>query len=117
MRSGSSGFGVTVSTWERLANTIWSGRVRPRENKKRRKNSKQKKGARPKFDAPWREPKALIIFEFNEPEQMVKKQRQRRIDGTLLGPDHLAELVALQRGQQCIASRIPYPFRVLDTTS
>ena len=65
-----------------------------RENEKRKKNGKKKKGTRPKFDTPWREPKALIIFEFNEQGKMVKKERQPLIDGTLLGPDHLAELVA-----------------------
>jgi len=78
----------------RVAVQIDGGRVRLRENKKRKKNSKKKKGARQKFDTPWREPKALIIFEFNEQGKMVKKGRQPLIDGTLLGPDHLAELVA-----------------------
>ena len=78
----------------RVAVQIDGGRVRLRENKKQKKNKKRKKGARPKFDTPWREPKALIIFEFNEQGKMVKKRRQPLIDGTLLGPDHLAELVA-----------------------
>lgn len=78
----------------RVAVQIDGGRVRLRENKKRKKKCKRKKGSRPKFDTPWREPKALIIFEFNEQGKMVKKERQPLIDGTLLGPDHLAELVA-----------------------
>ena len=78
----------------RVAVQIDGGRVRLRENKKRKKNGKKKKGARPKFNTPWREPKVLIIFEFNEQGKMVKKERQPLIDGTLLGPDHLAELVA-----------------------
>jgi hypothetical protein len=78
----------------RVAVQIDGGRVRLRENKKRKKNSKKKKAARQKFDTPWREPKALIIFEFNEQGKMVNKERQPLIDGTLLGPDHLAELVA-----------------------
>jgi hypothetical protein len=78
----------------RVAVQIDGGRVRLRENKKRKQNSKKKKGTRQKFDTPWREPKALIIFEFNEHGKMVKKERQPLIDGTLLGPDHLAELVA-----------------------
>ena len=78
----------------RVAVQIDGGRVRLRENKKRKKNSKKRKGNRPKFDTPWREPKALIIFEFNEQGKMIKKERQPLIDGTLLGPDHLAELVA-----------------------
>jgi hypothetical protein len=79
----------------RVAVQIDGGRVRLRENKKRKKNAKKKKGARQKFDTPWREPKALIIFEFNQHGKMVKKERQPLIDGTLLGPDHLAELAAL----------------------
>jgi hypothetical protein len=78
----------------RVAVQIDGGRVRLRENKKRRKNSKKKKGTRRKFDTPWREPKALIIFEFDERGKMVNKERQPLIDGTLLGPDNLAELVA-----------------------
>jgi hypothetical protein len=78
----------------RVAVQIDGGRVRLRENKKRQKGGKKKKGARQKFETPWREPKALIIFEFNEQGKMVKKERQPLIEGTLLGPDHLAELVA-----------------------
>ena len=78
----------------RVAVQIDGGRVRLRENKKPKKKGKRKKGTRQKFDTPWREPKALIIFEFNEQGKMVKKERQPLIDGTLLGPDHLAELVA-----------------------
>ncbi len=78
----------------RVAVQIDGGRVRLRENKKREKGKKPKKGSRPKFDTPWREPKALIIFEFNKQGKMIKKERQPLIDGTLLGPDHLAELVA-----------------------
>lgn len=78
----------------RVAVQIDGGRVRLRENKPQKKHGKKKKGSRGKFDTPWREPKALIIFEFNEQGKMVKKDRQPLIDGTLLGPDHLAELVA-----------------------
>jgi hypothetical protein len=77
----------------RVAVQIDGGRVRLRENKRPPKK-RPKKGSRRKFDTPWREPKALIIFEFDERGKMVKKERQPLIDGTLLGPDHLAELVA-----------------------
>ena len=78
----------------RVAVQIDGGRVRLRENKKQKKGKNRKKGSRPKFDTPWREPKALIIFEFNEQGKMIKQERQPLIDGTLLGPDHLTELVA-----------------------
>jgi hypothetical protein len=76
---------------KRVAVQIDGGRIRLRENKKR--PAKRKKGQRVKFKTPWREPKALIIFTFDERGKMTKK-RQPLIDGTLLGPDHLAELVA-----------------------
>ena len=66
----------------RVAVQIDGGRVRLRENKGQKKHAKRKKGSRPKFDTPWREPKALIIFEFNEQGKMVKKERQPLIDGT-----------------------------------
>lgn len=76
---------------KRVAVQIDGGRIRLRENKKR--SAKQKKGQRKKFKTPWREPKALIIFIFDKRGKMLKK-RQPLIDGTLQGPDHLAELVA-----------------------
>jgi hypothetical protein len=78
----------------RVAVQIDGGRTRLREAKKGKRNRRRKKGAREKFDTPWREPKALIIFEFDEHGKMVKKERQPLIDGTFLGPDHLVELVA-----------------------
>jgi hypothetical protein len=79
-------------TGRRVAVQIDGGRVRLRENKKRK--GPAKKGRRGKFKTPWREPKVLIIFEFDQHGKMVTRERQPLIDGTLLGPDHLAELVA-----------------------
>ncbi len=78
-------------TGKRVAVQIDGGRIRMRENKKR--SAKRKKGQRVKFKTPWREPKAMIMFTFDEHGKMTKK-RQPLIDGTLQGPDHLAELVA-----------------------
>ncbi len=91
----------------RVVVQIDGGRVRLRENKKQKgkqkgKNAKhqkqrqpsRKKGVRQKFETPWREPKVLIIFEIDEQGKMIKKHCQPLIDGTLQGPDHLAELVA-----------------------
>jgi hypothetical protein len=75
----------------RVAVQIDGGRIRMRENKKSRRP--RKKGQRRKFATPWREPKVLVLFVFDEQGKM-KKRRQPLIDGTLLGPDHLAELVA-----------------------
>ena len=76
----------------RVAVQIDGGRVRLRENKKSKK--KRRKGQRRKFHTPWREPKVLTIFEIDKTGKMTKKHRQPLIDGTLLGPDHLAELLA-----------------------
>ncbi len=75
-----------------MAVQIDGGRVRLRENKKSKK--KRRKGQRRKFHTPWREPKVLTIFEIDKTGKMTKKHRQPLIDGTLLGPDHLAELLA-----------------------
>lgn len=77
----------------RIAVQIDGGRVRLREYKKSQ-GKRKGKGKRRRFDTPWREPKALIIFEFDQQGKMIKKHRQPLIDGTLQGPDHLAELVA-----------------------
>lgn len=51
---------------------------------------------RPKktFDSEWREPKLVTIFVHDEKGRMVKKSRAV-IDGTFLGPDAIAELVAM----------------------
>lgn len=46
------------------------------------------------FDADWREPKLLTIFVHDEHGRMVKHS-QATVDGTFLGPDALAELVAM----------------------
>lgn len=75
----------------RVAVQIDGGRIRMRENKKPSK--KRKKGQRRKFKTPWREPKVLVIFSFDEKGKMHKR-RVPLIDGTLLGPEHLAELAA-----------------------
>lgn len=76
----------------RIAVQIDGGRIRMRESKKQQR--KRKKGQRRKFDTPWREPKVLTIFEFDERGKMTKKKRQPLIDGTLLGADNVMELAA-----------------------
>jgi hypothetical protein len=55
---------------------------------------RSRKQPRKTFDAEWREPKLLVIFEHDEHGRMVKKS-QATLDGTFLGPDALAELVAM----------------------
>jgi hypothetical protein len=75
----------------RVSVQIDGGRIRMRHNKAK---GKQKQGRPTRFKTPWREPKLLTIFVFDQQGRMVRKERQPLIDGTLLGPDHLAELVA-----------------------
>jgi hypothetical protein len=52
------------------------------------------KRPRKTFDADWREPKLVTIFVHDDEGRMVKKSKAL-VDGTLLGPDALAELVAM----------------------
>jgi hypothetical protein len=55
---------------------------------------RSRKRPRQTFVAEWREPKLLTIFVHDEQGRMVKKS-QATVDGTFLGPDALAELVAM----------------------
>ena len=55
---------------------------------------RSRKRPRKTFDGDWREPKLLTIFVHDEQGRMVKKSRAT-VDGTFLGPDALAELVAM----------------------
>lgn len=55
---------------------------------------RSRKRPRMTFDGEWREPKLLTIFVHDEQGRMVKKS-QATVDGTFLGPDALAELVAM----------------------
>jgi hypothetical protein len=55
---------------------------------------RSRKRPRKTFDADWREPKLMTIFVHDDEGRMVKKSTAL-VDGTLLGPDALAELVAM----------------------
>jgi len=55
---------------------------------------RSKKRPRQTFDAEWREPKLMTIFVHNEDGRMEKESRAV-VDGTFLGPDAIAELVAM----------------------
>jgi len=50
--------------------------------------------ARRSYDADWREPKQVIIFIHDEQGKMVQRSKST-IDSTLLGPDAIAELIAM----------------------
>ena len=55
---------------------------------------RSRKQAARTFDADWREPKLVTIFVHDDQGKMVK-QTKATIDGTLLGPDAIAEVVAM----------------------
>lgn len=56
--------------------------------------ARSKKVPKKGYDADWREPKLLTIFVHDENGKMDKKF-EATIDGTLLGPDAIAELAAM----------------------
>ena len=76
---------------KRVAVQIDGGRIRIRTVVKKSRVGKKTK--RRKFRVEWREPKVLVIHEFDEKGRMVRGSRPV-IDGTLRGPDALIELVA-----------------------
>lgn len=55
---------------------------------------RSRKRPRKTYDAQWREPKLVTIFVHDETGRMVKGS-QPTIDGTFLGPDAIAELIAM----------------------
>jgi hypothetical protein len=55
---------------------------------------RSKKRPRQTFDAEWREPKLVTIFVHDEHGRMEKESRAV-VDGTFLGPDAMAELIAM----------------------
>jgi len=55
---------------------------------------RSRKVAKRTYQADWREPKLVTIFVHDDHGKMVK-ETQATIDGTLLGPDAIAEIVAM----------------------
>jgi hypothetical protein len=70
---------------------------------------RSRKRSRKTFDGDWREPKLLTIFVHDEHGRMVKKS-QATVDGTFLGPDALAELVAMHLHRLGAAKAISVTF-------
>jgi hypothetical protein len=79
---------------KRLAVFVDGGRTRLRHvTRKQRGRGKQKKQKR-RYQANWREPKLLIIYEVDRQGRMIPGTRPI-IDGTFAGPDELMELLAM----------------------
>ena len=64
------------------------GRMKHRKNK-----AQNRSGKHPKYHTEWREPKLIIIYIVDENGKKKKKSRFW-LDGTFLGPDNLAEMLA-----------------------
>jgi hypothetical protein len=77
----------------RVAAMIDGGRTRVRTVIRKQKGRGKGKKQRRRYQAEWREPKVLIIFEMDEHGRMQKKTRPW-IDGTFAGPDEAMELLA-----------------------
>jgi hypothetical protein len=79
---------------KRVAAFVDGGRTRLRRvTRKQRGRGKHKKQKR-RYQADWREPKLLIIYEVDEQGRMMPQTRPL-IDGTFGGPDELMELLAM----------------------
>jgi hypothetical protein len=78
---------------KRVAAMVDGGRTRLRRVTRRQKGKGQKKKQRRRYQAEWREPKLLILFEIDE-QGRLKKGTRPWIDGTFAGPDEALELLA-----------------------
>lgn len=72
---------------------IDGGRTRLRENRRRQQRNGKRITRRRRYQAQWREPKLITIFEMDERGRM-KHGTRAWIDGTFEGPDHVMELLA-----------------------
>ena len=70
---------------------------------------RSQKQPRKTFDADWREPKLVTIFVHDDRGRMEKKT-QALVDGTFLGPDALAELVAMHLHRMGAAKALSVTF-------
>jgi hypothetical protein len=77
----------------RVAAMIDGGRTRIRTVIRKQRGQGKGKKQRRRYQAEWREPKLLIIFEIDDHGRMKAKTRPW-IDGTFAGPDEAMELLA-----------------------
>lgn len=78
---------------KRVAAMVDGGRARLRKVTRKQRGRGKKKAQRRRYQADWREPKLLILFEVDERGRM-KAGTQPWIDGTFGGPDEAMELLA-----------------------
>ena len=70
---------------------------------------RSRKNAKRTYEADWREPKLMTIFIHDEQGKMVK-QTKATIDGTLLGPDAIAEVAAMHLHRMGAAKALSVTF-------
>jgi hypothetical protein len=78
---------------KRVAAQVDGGRIRLRRVTRKQKGRGKKKRQRRRYQAEWREPKLLIIYEVDE-QGRLKAGTKPWIDGTFGGPDETLELLA-----------------------
>ncbi len=78
---------------KRVAAQIDGGRIRLRRVTRKQKGRGKQKRQRRRYQAEWREPKVLIIYEVDE-HGRLKAGTKPWIDGTFGGPDEALELLA-----------------------
>lgn len=78
---------------KRVAAQVDGGRIRLRRVTRKQKGRGKKKRQRRRYQAEWREPKLLIIYEVDE-QGRLKAGTKPWSDGTFGGPDALLELLA-----------------------
>lgn len=79
---------------KRLAAFVDGGRTRLRRVTRKQRGWGKHKTQKRRYQANWREPKLLIIYEVDEQGRMQEATRPI-IDGTFAGPDALMELLAM----------------------
>ena len=79
---------------KRIVAQLDGGRIRLRKVSRKQKGRGKNKKRKRRYQAQWREPKLLTLYEIDQHGQMVR-QSQARIDGTFGGPDEVMELLAM----------------------
>lgn len=79
---------------KRVGVFVDGGRTKIRTVTRRQKGRGQNKKQKRRYQSDWREPKLLIIYEFDAQGRMIPGSKSV-IDGTFAGPDELMEVLAM----------------------
>jgi hypothetical protein len=92
-RAGQLPAGTTLQG-KRVGVFVDGGRTKIRTVTRRQKGRGKTKTQKRRYQSDWREPKLLIIYEFDGKGRMIPGSKSV-IDGTFAGPDELMELLAM----------------------